>query len=115
MSNYYGYIPGMGNVDFEVTTTNSSSSNSIVNLKVLPKVKKVEFFQNKITQVTWSDGTKTRVEAREGDKFSPEAGYAMCIAKKYSGTYEHFMWSLDKAVYYENGKKVKKSKKLPFE
>jgi hypothetical protein len=75
-----------------------------------PKVKRVEFHNKKATVVYFDDGTVERCVVGEKDIFSPEYGYAMCLAKKFMGSYEKFAWSLDKAKHYENGKKVKKTK-----
>ena len=41
-------------------------------------------FNDPATIVFWFDGTKTVVKA-EGEKFGPEKGLAMAIAKKYFG------------------------------
>lgn len=56
-------------------------------LNILPvrnsKIEKV-IFNNPATIVFWKDGTKTVVKAH-GEKYDPEKGLAMAIAKKYFG------------------------------
>jgi hypothetical protein len=51
-------------------------------------------FNPPATIVFWADGTKTVVQAREGDEFDPEKGLAMAISKKALGNqgnyYNHF-------------------------
>lgn len=42
-------------------------------------------FNDPATIVFWSDGTKTVVKCQPGDKFDPEKGLAMAIAKKMMG------------------------------
>lgn len=47
-------------------------------------IKKV-IFNDPATIVLWMDGTKTIVKCWEGEKFDPEKGLAMAIAKKAMG------------------------------
>lgn len=42
-------------------------------------------FNKPATIVIWSDGFKTIVKAQKGDKFDPEKGLAMAIAKRMLG------------------------------
>lgn len=42
-------------------------------------------FNKPATIVIWSDGVKTVVKAQKGDKFDPEKGLAMAIAKRALG------------------------------
>ena len=62
--------------------------------KILEDVKNV-IFNDPATIVYWKDGTKTVVKA-EGEKFDPEKGLAMAIAKKHFG---------NEGTYYELFKK----------
>lgn len=62
--------------------------------KILEQVKDV-IFNDPATIVYWKDGTKTVVKA-EGEKFDPEKGLAMAIAKKHFG---------NEGTYYELFKK----------
>lgn len=42
-------------------------------------------FNKPATIIIWSDGVKTVVKAQKGDKFDPEKGLAMAIAKRVLG------------------------------
>ena len=53
-------------------------------------------FNYPATIVFWSDGTKTVVKVQNGEKFDPEKGIAMAIAKKFFG---------NKGNYYNHIKK----------
>ena len=48
------------------------------------RIKDVKF-SGPATIVFWTDGTKTVVKCRKGDKFDPEKGIAMACAKKLLG------------------------------
>lgn len=61
-------------------------------------------FNPPATIVYWADGTKTVVQAREGDKFDPEKGLAMAISKKALG---------NKGNYYNQFKKWTKKYEVP--
>ena len=50
----------------------------------IPEIKNV-IFNDPATIVFWEDGTKTVVKCQDGDKFDPEKGLAMAIAKKAYG------------------------------
>lgn len=63
--------------------------------KLLPNINKVHF-NDPVTVVLWSDGTKTIVRCGEDDIFDPEKGLAMAIAKKALG---------NRGNYYEIFKK----------
>lgn len=49
-----------------------------------PEIEKV-IFNPPATIVLWSDHTKTIVKCMENDIYSPEAGLALCICKKFLG------------------------------
>ena len=51
---------------------------------VIPEIKTV-YFNNPVTVVLWTDGTKTIVRCQEGDTYDPEKGLAMAVAKKLYG------------------------------
>lgn len=55
----------------------------------IPEIKNV-YFNNPVTVVMWSDGTKTSVRCQEGDEYSKEAGLALCISKKALGNKSSF-------------------------
>lgn len=50
----------------------------------IPEIKNV-IFNDPATIVFWADGTKTVVQAQNGDVFDPEKGLAMAISKKALG------------------------------
>lgn len=52
--------------------------------KVFGTIKKV-IFNDPATIVLWADGTKTVVKCAKDEKFDPEKGLAMAIAKKVIG------------------------------
>lgn len=52
--------------------------------KAMNSITKV-IFNNPVTIVFWSDGTKTVVKCDERDEFDPEKGLAMAICKKHFG------------------------------
>ena len=71
----------------------------------LPKIKQV-IFNNPATIVFWTDNTKTIVKA-VNEKFDPEKGLAMAIAKKFlgnKGSYfnEFKKWIREKDFNYES-------------
>lgn len=51
-------------------------------------IKKV-IFNGPATIILWDDGTKTVVKCKEGDPYSKEAGFALCLLKKLSGNDFH--------------------------
>lgn len=61
-------------------------------------IKKV-YFNNPVTVVIWTDGTKTIVKAQGDEPYDPEKGLAMAIAKKFLGDNEN------KSNYYDVFKK----------
>lgn len=48
------------------------------------------FFNGTTTIIMWTDGTKTVVQPIEGEKFDPEIGIAMAIARKIFGSRHQF-------------------------
>lgn len=66
------------------------SSSSAMQLKPLSfEIEKV-IFNEPATIVIWKDKTKTVVKCQEEDKFDPEKGLAMTIAKKALGNKSNF-------------------------
>ena len=57
-------------------------------LSVTSDIKKV-IFNGPATIILWDDGTKTVVKCKEGDPYSKEAGFALCLLKKWSGNDFH--------------------------
>lgn len=66
-----------------------------MNYDVRSNIKDV-IFSDRVTVVLWKDGTKTMVRAGENDRYDPEKGFAMAVAKKMFG---------NKGNYYEVFKK----------
>lgn len=66
-----------------------------------PSIKKV-IFHDPATIIFWSDGTKTVVKAKN-EKFDPEKGLAMAIAKKVYGNKGNYFNEIKKWTepYYE--------------
>lgn len=64
----------------------------------IPKIKKV-IFNDPATIVIFEDGTKTIVKVGEGEKYDPEKGLAMALAKRVFGT------NKAKSNYYDIFKK----------
>lgn len=50
----------------------------------LPEIRKV-IFHDPATIIIWADGSKSIVKCTEKDKYDPEKGFAMAIAKKALG------------------------------
>lgn len=69
--------------------------------KMFGTIKKV-IFNDPATIILWADGTKTVVKCAKDDKFDPEKGFAMAIAKKAMGNdgwyYDIFKAYLPKEV-----------------
>lgn len=65
-------------------------------------------FNDPATIVHWKDGTKTVTKARNGDKFNPETGLALCIVRylinnrSYSKVFDKW---LPKTCTFECGSK----------
>ena len=51
-------------------------------------VKKV-IYNGPATIILWNDGTKTVVKCKEGDPYSPEAGFALAVLKRLTGNDFH--------------------------
>lgn len=61
-------------------------------------IKKV-IYNNPATIILWKDGTKTVVKVQNGDTYSKELGFAMCVSKKYFGNQSNFNNVFKKYVY----------------
>ena len=59
------------------------------------RIKDVKF-SGPATIVFWTDGTKTVVKCRKGDKFDPEKGIAMACAKKLMGNEDGYHKTIEK-------------------
>lgn len=56
---------------------------------ILPGIKNV-VFNDPTTIILWDDGSKTVVKCQDGDVYSKETGFALCIAKKALGNKGNF-------------------------
>lgn len=66
-------------------------------------------FNDPATIVFWSDGTKTVVKTQNGEKFDPEKGLAMAIAKRAFGNKGNYFNHISKWVdKYEEQKRIDK-------
>ena len=84
-----------------------TKKRSKMDSNALPKIKQV-IFNNPATIVFWTDDTKTIVKA-VNEKFDPEKGLAMAIAKKYLGNKGNYFnefkkWIREKDFNYESVK-----------
>lgn len=73
----------------------SFKEETTMNCDIRSNIKDV-IFSDRVTVVLWKDGTKTMVRAGENDRYDPEKGFAMAVAKKMFG---------NKGNYYEVFKK----------
>ena len=72
-----------------VNDTNKNSSLSEKEFGYIPEIKNA-YFNDPVTVVMWSDGTKTMVKCQDGDTYSKEVGLALCISKKALGNKPNF-------------------------
>ena len=66
-----------------------------------PEIKKV-IYHKPATIILWNDGTKTVAKCDDVDKYDPEIGFKICVAKKFV-TGKRWNWMLD--IIYEGEKK----------
>lgn len=69
--------------------------------RVLGSIKRV-IFNDPATIIIWADGTKTVVKCAKDEKFDPEKGLAMAIAKKAIGN-EGWYYDIFKAYLPKDG------------
>ena len=69
--------------------------------RVLGTIKRV-IFNDPATIILWADGTKTVVKCAKDEKFDPEKGLAMAIAKKALGN-EGWYYDIFKAYLPKDG------------
>lgn len=66
-----------------------------------PSIQKV-IFNDPVTVVLWTDGTKTIVRCQEGDTFDPEKGLSMAITKKALGNTGNYYEEIKKWLAKNN-------------
>ena len=81
---YCDYVINLNRLDYD-----KISSRYITSKLSLPSIKNV-YFNDPVTVVLWSDGTKTIVRCQDGDTYSKETGLALCISKKALGNKSNF-------------------------
>lgn len=74
----------------------------------VPEIKDV-IFNEPATIIFWNDDTKTVVKCGEGEKYDPEKGLALCIAKKTLGNKYEYYEPFKKWVGKYNKQKEKKA------
>ena len=79
--------------------------------RTVPGIKNV-IFNDPLTIVIWSDGTKTFVKASENDEYDPEKGMALAIAKKTMGNKYSYYDEIRKWVAKDEERKKKAWLKL---
>lgn len=62
---------------------------------------KKAIFNNPATIILWGDGTKTVVKVQNSEKYDPEKGFAMAVAKKFFGNVGNYYDIFKKWVPYE--------------
>lgn len=71
------------------------------------RIKDVKF-SGPATIVFWTDGTKTVVKCRKGDKFDPEKGIAMACAKKLLGNEDGYHKEIAKHIEKNAAEAIRK-------
>lgn len=79
--------------------------------RTVPGIKNV-IFNDPLTIIVWSDGTKTFVKASENDMYDPEKGMALAIAKKAMGNKYSYYDEIRKWVAKDEERKKKAWLKL---
>ena len=108
--------------DFKEFIEKRLNTNSIESWKKTQRVKNLDsrtvpgiknvIFNDPLTIVIWSDGTKTFVKASENDEYDPEKGMALAIAKKTMGNKYSYYDEIRKWVAKDEERKKKAWLKL---
>ena len=77
--------------------------------RMVPDIKNV-IFNDPLTIIVWSDGTKTFVRASENDAYDPEKGMALAIAKKAMGNKYSYHDEIRKWIDKDKERKTNKEK-----
>lgn len=80
--------------DIDMTKATLTNIRQAINPFAIEKV----HFNNPATVVLWKDGTKTVVKCGENDRYDPEKGLAMAIAKKALGNQGNYYNEIRKWV-----------------
>jgi len=95
--------------DFKKSLENAAHQLELQDATRRPKITKV-IHNNPATVVKWTDGTKTVVKCGEHDKYDPEKGLAMAVAKKYFGNEGKYYNEIAKWLPEGDNAQTKKSK-----
>lgn len=79
--------------------------------RTVPGIKNV-IFNDPLTIIVWSDGTKTFVKASENDMYDPEKGMALAIAKKAMGNKYSYYDEIRKWIAKDTERKAKKEESV---
>jgi hypothetical protein len=107
MKIFESLVTGSPNGEAEILIdVNKEDKKMMIPVVRRPEIKEV-IFNEPATIVFWKDGTKTVVKCGKGEKFDPEKGVAIALAKKmlYSKDYSRVIASSD------DWKKAKEAKK----
>lgn len=88
MELYYNWrINDCGMMEMEIK---KNGKRSWVPLKTIDRndIKKV-IYNDPATIIIWGDDSKTIAKCNDKDSYSPEAGFAICVAKHYRENYYH--------------------------
>lgn len=115
MKQFESLITGSPNGEAEILIdVNKEDKTMMIPVIRRPQIKKV-IFSDPATIVFWEDGTKTVVKCEEGEKFDPEKGVAIALAKKvlYSKDYSRLISSSETVKKIAAKKKAEDKKKAP--
>lgn len=79
-------LPGSFSYDDVVEALNRAFNPNIFGKSLTTK--KI-IYNGPATIILWDDGTKTVVKCKEGDPYSPEAGFALAVLKRLTGNDFH--------------------------
>ena len=79
-------LPGSFSYDDVVEALNRAFNPNIFGKSLTTK--KI-IYNGPATIILWTDGTKTVVKCKEGDPYSPEAGFALAVLKRLTGNDFH--------------------------
>ena len=79
--------------------------------RMVPGIKNV-IFNDPLTIIVWSDGTKTFVKTSENDAYDPEKGMALAIAKKAMGNKYSYYDEIRKWIDKDEERKANKEESV---
>ncbi len=115
MKQFESLVTGSPNGEAEILIdVNKEDKTMMIPIIRRPQIKKV-IFNDPATIVFWEDGSKTVVKCEKGEKFDPEKGVAIALAKKvlYSKDYSRIIASSEDVKKIAAKKKAEDKKKAP--